>query len=173
MAFHIEVLNMSKTAFQAQKARIGEVYDKIVVGAAIFRHNATVLLLKRSSNDDYYPGIFELPSGKVDDDDITIKAELVREVKEETGLDVLSVLQELKPMVYTTEKTVVINGRNELVRKRAIQLNYVVDVDEGEVVLDSKEHSEFVWAMEEDLEALRVTAEMKIVVREAFAALRS
>lgn len=73
-------------------------------------------------------------------------------------------LAELTPMLYTTEKFV----DGELIKKRAIQLNYVVACSEGEIKLSSDEHSEGVWASERGLDDLNITDEMQKVVREAF-----
>ncbi|MCJ1430134.1 hypothetical protein MMC29_008049 [Sticta canariensis] len=56
-------------------------------------------------------------------------------MKEETGLDVMEILAELEPMIYTTEKTVAdATGRETLqISKRAISLNYIVAVSDGDV----------------------------------------
>lgn len=61
---------------------------QLVVGAVV-RDGQGVLLLHRPA-DDFMGGIYELPSGKVDPGEDLYTA-LVREVKEETGLDVADV----------------------------------------------------------------------------------
>ncbi|KAK0719872.1 NUDIX hydrolase domain-like protein [Lasiosphaeris hirsuta] len=147
----------------------GQQYDKFVVGAAIFRYNTgkpRLLLLKRGDNEAYFPGVFEIPGGKVDFEDASIRHAAVREAWEETGLVVTAFRAELKPMLYSTEKV----GKNgEVVLKRAIQLNYVVsESGSEEVVVSEGEHSENVWAAEEDLRQLRITDEMREVVREEY-----
>lgn len=110
-----------------------------------------------------------MPGGKVDPDDPTLKHALVREVKEETGLDVTEILAELKPMIYTTEKTVAgAAGEEVLVSKSAIQLNYVVLASSGIVRLSADEHSESCWASEAELGALDITDAMRVVILEAF-----
>lgn len=48
--------------------------------------------------------MFEIPGGKVDPEDLSIKHAVIRKVKEETGLDVKEIIAELEPMIYTTEK---------------------------------------------------------------------
>lgn len=62
---------------------------KTVVGAVIADNDGKVLLLHRSA-DDYLGGLWELPSGGVDDGEDLIEA-LHREVAEETGLTVTAV----------------------------------------------------------------------------------
>jgi len=56
---------------------------RYVVGAVI-QKDSLVLLLKRPK-DDFMGGIYELPSGKVEDDE-SLDSALYREVEEETGL---------------------------------------------------------------------------------------
>ncbi|KAK3983996.1 hypothetical protein QBC44DRAFT_28932 [Cladorrhinum sp. PSN332] len=174
---NLQPLNASADEFRKLKpSASGRAYDKVVVGAAIFKNAGTtktappqVLLLKRFANEDYYPNVFELPSGKVDPDDATIKHALFREVHEETGLDVTEILAELEPMIYSTEKTVVNDaGDKVLISKSAIQLNYVVAASDGEVKLAAHEHSESLWAVEGDLAALDITSAMKVVIQEGF-----
>ncbi|KLU91763.1 hypothetical protein MAPG_10712 [Magnaporthiopsis poae ATCC 64411] len=173
------------TAAEFRKLRpspSGKPFDKVVVGAAIIRHAAasgpgdvktpTILLLKRAAHEIYYPDVFELPSGKVDPEDRSIRDALAREVHEETGLEVADVVAELQPMVYETTRTVTDGaGLESSVTKSAIQLNYVVsvagDAEDG-VTLRPEEHSESCWATETVAGTLDVTALMMEVVREAF-----
>lgn len=125
--------------------------------------------MKRAAHEVHFPNIFELPSGKVDPDDPTIKHALIREIQEETGLDVIEIVAELKPMIYTTEKMVVDKaGRDALLSKSAIQLNYVISISEGDVKLSAEEHSESTWATEEELDGLNITTETRAVVQDAF-----
>jgi hypothetical protein len=56
-----------------------EHFDKVVIGAAIFQSSMLsdlgetprILLLKQSTHEIYYPNVFEVPSGNVDDNDIS------------------------------------------------------------------------------------------------------
>lgn len=79
--------------------------------------------------------MFELPSGKVDPSDHTVFSALTRELLEETGLHVTSVVGELDPFSYHTEKAIKGQNGTQIVSKDCIQLNYVVDTDGGEVVV--------------------------------------
>ncbi|QYS93862.1 Nudix hydrolase domain-containing protein [Trichoderma simmonsii] len=174
----LQILNYSGKEFrECQLSASGGQYDKLVVGAAMFRHipNLTsskmpcILLLKRAPLEPYFPNIFELPSGKVDSTDPTLKHALVREVKEETGLDITKISAQLSPMTYQTEKTIKSDAGVEVfVVKSAIQLNYVVSVSDGMVKLSVDEHSESRWATEEELDELDITDETRRIIREAF-----
>lgn len=73
---------------------------QLVVGAVIAR-NGAVLLLRRPPGD-FLAGIYELPSGKVEPGE-ALDAALVREVEEETGLDVAAIGDYLGSFDYTAK----------------------------------------------------------------------
>ena len=92
------ILNASREGFwKSQPSATGQPYDKVVVGATAFQYSSgssfpnlpCILLFKRAPHEVYFPNLFELPSGKVDPEDPTIKHDLIREVKKDTGLDVI------------------------------------------------------------------------------------
>ncbi|PGH26516.1 hypothetical protein AJ80_01830 [Polytolypa hystricis UAMH7299] len=108
------ILNLTQEQFRRERLSPAEQpYDKIVVyaldsGVPATATNPKILLLKRAEHEIYFPGVFELPSGKVEVTDPTIKHALLREMKEETGREVR-------------------------ISKTCIQLNSVVSVSDGEV----------------------------------------
>jgi 8-oxo-dGTP diphosphatase len=104
--------------------------QRLVVGAVV-QHDNKVLLLKRPE-DDFMGGIFELPSGKVEDE--SLDEALRREVKEETGLDVWSIRDYLGRFDYTSGSG-----------KKSRQFNFVVDVAAPEPV-ELQEHDVYVWS---------------------------
>jgi 8-oxo-dGTP pyrophosphatase MutT (NUDIX family) len=90
---------MTRTEFRnSHFSNNGKLYDKIVIGAIVFK-GRHILLLKRAAHEIYYPNVFELPSGNVDETDPTLGHALAREVKEETGLTIASVLSEFVPTI--------------------------------------------------------------------------
>lgn len=103
---------------------------RLVVGAVV-HHDGKILLLRRPI-DDFMGGIFELPSGKVEPGE-TLDAALIREVKEETALDVSNLQSYLGHFDYVSG-----NGKNTR------QFNFAVDVAElGPITL--REHDEYAW----------------------------
>ena len=105
--------------------------QQLVVGAVVTRDEA-VLLLRRPA-DDFMGGIYELPSGKVEPGEVLDQA-LLREVNEETGLDVVVITGYLSSFDYTSGSG-----------KKTRQFNFVVTVAEtGTVVL--QEHDEYLWS---------------------------
>jgi 8-oxo-dGTP pyrophosphatase MutT (NUDIX family) len=112
---------------------------------------------------------FEIPSGKVDPADPSIKHAAVREVWEGSGLAVTGFLGELEPMC-TPRRRKPPTGRaaSEFdVVQRAIRLNYVATVSaDDEVKVHAEEHPASVWASQSDLGNMPVIDEMRKVIDE-------
>jgi 8-oxo-dGTP diphosphatase len=104
---------------------------KIAVKGIIRREDGDILIVKRSENDDYFPGMWETVGGGMDEELMPQDA-LKREIKEEVGLEV-KVCQPFN--VFPIIKD---NGETK------IGLTFICDYVGGEVVL-SAEHSEFAW----------------------------
>jgi len=111
--------------------------DKFAVGAVVM-HEEQVLLLRRRS-DDFMGGIYELPSGTIEQGEDPVTA-LLREVEEETGLRISDVLGVVSDFDYTSA-----SGAN----KR--QITFVVKVGDVSQLRLSDEHDAFMWANKNDL----------------------
>ena len=101
------------------------------VFGAVVQHDGKVLLLQRPEGD-FMGGIFELPSGKVEGDE-ALDAALIREAKEETGLDVAAIRDYLGSFDYTSSSG-----------KKSRQFNFAVDVTAAEPV-ELQEHDSYAW----------------------------
>ncbi|KAK1489552.1 hypothetical protein CABS01_12703 [Colletotrichum abscissum] len=145
--------------------------DKVTVGAAILRHDTptpSILLLKRNSDEKHYPGIFEIPGGKVDATDPNICDAIIREVIEETKMKVSDIATPLSHIGYTTEKLErTPTGQEKIVKRHALQLSYVVTVEGTGFQVEKKEHSMGIWATRDSLNQIPITSEMKKLVLEA------
>lgn len=104
--------------------------QQLVVGAVV-AHDGRVLLLQRPA-DDFMGGIWELPSGKVDPGEALDEA-LIREVREETGLDVAGIRNYLGKFDYRSGSG-----------KKSRQFNFTVDVVDPEPV-ELTEHDAYTW----------------------------
>lgn len=173
MESSIAYLKLTRDEFSAHIILdLGKPFDKFTVGAAILRFNGLepqILLLKRREDEEHYPAVFEIPGGKIDATDATIRDAIVREVKEESDLAVTDIVHPLSVITYTTEKPAMSASKdNKPLKCQVIQLSYVVTVDDSkEFKVNETEHSIGVWANTEMLKKLVITHEMKDLVLEA------
>lgn len=61
------------------------------VSVIIFNSNNKILLCHRSLNEDVFPGLWGIPGGKIDNEDVTLESGLKREVFEEVGIQINSI----------------------------------------------------------------------------------
>lgn len=105
--------------------------QKILGGAHVYRDGKLLLLVR--AKGEFMEGLVELPSGTIDQGEKLIDG-LVREVKEETGLDVLSVNFFIDSFDYKSGSG-----------KKARQFNFLVEVADGDVVINPVEHSNYIF----------------------------
>lgn len=96
------------------------------------------LLLKRSKNKEPYPGIWQIVTGRMEKDEEAGKTAL-REVKEETGLDVMNCFVHPKINEFYTPH----NDKIYLIPVFAAEVS-------DKTVIISDEHVEFEWLNFED-----------------------
>ncbi len=128
---------------------LGNQISRFVVGAVI-KKGSEFLLLKRPK-DDFMGGIFELASGKVEEEEILDQA-LIREVLEETGLRIKKIIDYLGHFDYESKSG-----------KKTRQFNFIVTVEEDEEV-KLTEHDSHIWAEKEELEKYPVTESVKKIL---------
>ena len=103
--------------------------QKLVVGAAIYKNNKFLLVERVPS--DFMGGFVEIPSGTVEAGEDLLTA-LAREVQEETGLIVTSVLKYLGSFDYRSSSG-----------KKTRHFNFRVEVEDGEIKLNPTEHQAY------------------------------
>lgn len=110
---------------------------KFAVGAAVVHENKVLLLRRRS--DDFMGGIYELPSGTIErgEDPATT---LLREVKEETNLDIVDIIGLISNLDYISASGA---------KKR--QITFVVIAEDISQLQLSNEHDAFMWTTKEEL----------------------
>ena len=120
--------------------------ERLVVGAIITNKNAEILLIKRKA-DDFLGGIFEIPGGKVENKESILNA-LIREVKEETNLDVKNINSYIDKFEY-------LSGSG----KKCRQFNFKVEVTGGPIILT--EHDTYKWIGLNEIETQNVSNKVK------------
>jgi len=112
---------------------------RVAVGAVCI-DKLRVLILLRRQDAEVYPGIWELPSGGIQQDE-NLEQALVREVREETGIDVI-VLEPVSCFIYLSKS-----------RQRTLQINYRAHLtsSDSQVVRLSSEHTDARWVNVDDI----------------------
>lgn len=112
---------------------------KHVVGGVIQDSHGRALILRRAAKEKFLPGLEELPSGGVDPGESLLQG-LTREIREETGLQVKSVVRYIDSFDYASSSG-----------KQTRQWNFVVDASGHQrVKLNPEEHESFRWVGPED-----------------------
>jgi len=133
------------------------IIQKVVVGGVIFNDNK-ILIVQRNSNEDIFPNLWELPSGKKEDLEIANDA-LIREIFEETNIKV-QIVMPFDVFNYQIEKPDVI--------KDSTQINYLVKPENNFEVKLSSEHQKFAWVNETEINNYNISDSTKNVIKKAF-----
>lgn len=121
----------------------------LTVRGIIKNESGEILIVKRHPKSRTDPEMWELPGGKVEKGEFFVDA-LVREIKEETNLDV---------NVGDFAEAI----QNDYSHKRTVQIMmYLTDV-EGEVKI-SEEHTDFMWASLDKIRTLEISTSLKKVL---------
>jgi 8-oxo-dGTP diphosphatase len=118
----------------------------LTVRGIIKNDSGEILIVKRHPKSRTDPEMWELPGGKVENGEHFADA-LVREIKEETNLDV---------NVGDFCEAV----QNDYSHKRTVQLMMYLDDIKGSVEI-SEEHTEFKWASLEEIRTLEISTSLK------------
>jgi 8-oxo-dGTP pyrophosphatase MutT (NUDIX family) len=133
------------------------VIQRIIV-AGIVEYKRKVLIIQRSADEDVFPNLWEIPSGKREQFEKS-KDALVREVKEEVGLDI-EIISPVDVFEFKVEK------ENEI--KDSTQISFLCKlVGKPEIKL-SNEHQNFAWISENEIDNFEISDDTKRVLRSAF-----
>ena len=108
-----------------------------------------ILIVKRHPKSKTDPEMWELPGGKVEEGE-DFEYALIREIKEETGLDV-----ETESFCEAVQK--------DYMQKRTVQMMMYLKIINGEVKI-SEEHTDWMWASLDELKTLKISSSLKKVL---------
>ena len=133
-------------------------YKQVVLVGGIVHHDGKILLLKRLNTKKFFSSNWEMPGGKLDSGESLVEA-VIRETKEETGLDA-GVSKVYNTWIDMIEN----NGTTEHI----VEIDFILDVKNvSRVILSEKEHSEFKWVTKNELPSL-MTQQMRSTLELAF-----
>ena len=118
---------------------------RVVLKAMVIKNNK-ILILKRHPKQKVVPGQWEMTGGKLELDE-SLEECLIREVKEETNLDI-----EIKRILYATDHNTEILGK-------VVIIVYLCRPKNNEITI-SHEHIDFKWV---DLQEFRKTVFKQII----------
>ena len=130
--------------------------QRVVVGGVVLKDNK-ILILKRHENEKILPGMWELPSGKLEFNERPHEG-VLREVKEETGIDA-EVISPFDVFDYIIEK-----GDS---KRHSVQINFLLKMV-SETVKISDEHQDYAWVSQEELDNFEVSEKTKNTLLKAF-----
>lgn len=122
----------------------------LTVRGVIKNDNDDILVVKRHPKSRTDPEMWELPGGKVEKGE-DFDVALVREIKEETGLDV-----EIADFCEAIQ--------NDYMHKRTVQVMMYLKNIKGEVEI-SDEHIDWMWASLDMLKTLPLSTSLKKVLK--------
>lgn len=131
--------------------------QKVVVGGVVVYKNK-VLIVQRSTDEETYPNLWELPSGKKEPLETATDA-VTREVKEETSLDT-EIISIINTFNFKVEK------ENEI--RDVTQINYLLKINGNSKVKISDEHQNYAWITNNELDNYNLSKETKGTISKAF-----
>lgn len=129
--------------------------DKIIRNAAhglIYKNNK-FLITRRAKNDDYMPGLWDLPGGTIDHGEEIIDA-LNREIFEETNLKIK------KP------KIIFVFSHLSGIYRHQTELVYQCDYKSGKLELNQNEHDDFKWVTLKESQKYKKIAFLAALIKE-------
>jgi len=116
--------------------------------SALILYNDTFLLTKRSLLEDFLPGVWEMPGGKLEKNEDSMQA-LKREIMEETGIEISS---NNKITEIDSENYIIKSKKNDEY-KNVTEATYLIELDSLPNVILSEEHSEYAWINKKDFDS--------------------
>lgn len=131
--------------------------QQVAVAGAIFNHDNQLLFVRRIANDEFMPGVWEMPGGGTEYGEKPEEG-LKREIMEECGIEI-TVGKPVAVSDYYIER----NGE----RVQRVEIIFMCKlVSQSENVVLSDEHDAFVWKDLANLNDLKMTEYMAALVNE-------
>lgn len=127
------------------------------VNVIIIDNRNSVLVLKRSSESKFSPNLWNLPGGKIENDE-SLKQAVIRETKEETNLEVEPENDYFSIYYYPNGKL-----KNAKTAVHAFKAKLIG----GKILLD-KTHTGFRWVSKNDWKNLDYTPSAEATLKELF-----
>lgn len=117
-----------------------KVVQKIVLGGIVFNKEGKLLILQRHKDEETFPNMWELPSGKREPFEKSEES-LLREIKEEAGEDEV---------------------------RDSTQVNFLTKIVGEQEIKISNEHQKYAWVSKGELNTYNLSEATKAVLEKAF-----
>jgi len=134
-----------------------KVIQRIVIAGIVIK-DGKVLIIQRSKDDRVFPTLWEIPGGKREFFETSKKA-LLREVKEEVGINIKSLFP-VDVFEFRSEKDGVIRDTT--------QVSFLCELKGKSKVNLSSEYQDFAWVKKKDLNKYNLTNKAKKAIIKAF-----
>ena len=134
-----------------------QINQRVVVGGVIV-HDNKVLIVQRASDEEAYPDLWEVPSGKKEPLEKVTDA-VLREVKEETGLtaEIIKMVDVFNFSVEKPDET-----------RDVTQINFLLKLIGNSEVKLSNEHQNFAWISKDEINNYNLNEETKTSIKLSF-----
>ncbi|QQG52778.1 MAG: NUDIX hydrolase [Candidatus Falkowbacteria bacterium] len=112
-----------------------------------------VLLLRRSANDEFMPGSWDLPGGTVEEREHPLDA-ATRETEEESGFKV----KNLKPLL-------IYSNWDKKKQKQFVSLIFYTEKYQGSLKLNPDDHNDYIWVKPAKIKKMYTVPYLPEVVR--------
>jgi 8-oxo-dGTP diphosphatase len=131
--------------------------EQKIIATGFLLNDAKVLLARRGKHETYFPGVYEMPGGKVDFGEQPV-AGLIREYKEEVNLDI-DVIEPFYTFSYLSYEG----------QRHNIEIVYLCKLlpDSAELIL-GKDHDDAKWCTLEEAKAIRDDDILTKIIIEGF-----
>ncbi|KAH8710227.1 NUDIX hydrolase domain-like protein, partial [Phaeosphaeriaceae sp. PMI808] len=101
-----------------------------------------ILLVQRAKDEIAFPGHWEFPGGKAEDDDSSLLEAAAREFYEETHgrISHFERVVHQREFDHRIDKTI-----------KGLKITFEAKIEEWSVVLNPKEHQEYLWATKDEV----------------------
>lgn len=111
--------------------------DTKIVLTGILKSDDLYLVVKRSEDDDLYPGAWEFPGGHLEEGE-TLKEGLKRELNEEIGFK-----DDFNPIITHYFDEIKVKDNKKI---HNLEIDFIINVDKSKVNINlSNEHTEYKW----------------------------
>ena len=135
--------------------------NRTIVAANIWSSDAKIFMaLDNPKHGGVYSGCWKIPGGGLEEGESLIEG-VIRETKEEIGLDISTFPIELidDTMTGESEKTLKDTGERVIVKMRFYEYKIVLDKPADEILinLDNKEFAEYKWFTVPELKTIKLS----------------